>query len=238
MDFQTKLEQYEGPLELLLKLIEREELDISEISLANVTDQFLEFLRTHEIGPGSISEFLLIASQLLVIKSRILIPSLVLEKEEEEDITELKARLEDYRRFQRVANMLMAHEAKHEYAHVREPLPAAIEHFAPPQTLTCEKLQELLMQMIRENPEPEILPKQHLEETISIEHRIMELHKRLKTRVQETFSSMVKGSRGKPDIIVTFLAILELFKQHVIVVEQQTLHGEIIIRSRTTTTNS
>ena len=98
--YKVKLEQFQGPLDLLLQLTEEKKLDITEISLAKVTDQYLTYLKNSEvISLDDLANFLIIASRLILIKSRMLLPTLELSKEEEQDIETLKRQLEEYKRY-------------------------------------------------------------------------------------------------------------------------------------------
>ena len=103
--YKNKEQLFEGPLDLLLDLIEKEKLDITDIALAQVADQFISYLEgsKEDITPGYLSSFILVAGKLILIKSKAILPMLELEKEEEEDIEELKLRLREYQRFKEIS---------------------------------------------------------------------------------------------------------------------------------------
>lgn len=230
MTFTTTLQQFEGPLDLLLQLIEKEELDISEIALANVTDQYLQYIQKHEIQPKYISEFLVVASQLIVIKSRILIPSLEIPQDEQEDIDELTKRLEEYKRLKAVARQLRERSQTAYPMISRGTLLGTTQQFSPPKTLTTKHLQRIFEQLLIIIPTPVVLPKKIMNDFVSLEHRIHELHNQIQQHLQQSFSQVVQKNKGKEDVIVSFLAILELLKQQLIVVEQQQQFGEMIFK--------
>ena len=125
--YEVNLPVYQGPLDLLLQLIEREKLDISAIALAAVTDQFLAHIRQiEELQPDLLTDFLLVAARLIWIKSRILLPSAppTEDEEEEEDPAEALARqIKEYKRFKEVAQQLRAIEERgwHTYPRVAPP---------------------------------------------------------------------------------------------------------------------
>src|SRR5258706_15754469 len=114
MTYELKIEQYEGPLEKLLQLIEERKLAITEISLAAVTDDFLKYLETMlEVPPGVLADFIVVASRLVLIKSKSLLPELPLTEEEEEDIKDLEQRLLLYKRLKEAErHVLLFHNAK------------------------------------------------------------------------------------------------------------------------------
>src|SRR3989338_1915521 len=102
--YTVKLQYFQGPLELLLQLIEEQSLDITEISLAQITDQYIEHIKNLDIKPGDLSNFLVVAAHLLLIKSKAILPILELTQEEETNIREFQEKLEEYRKFRLLAN--------------------------------------------------------------------------------------------------------------------------------------
>ena len=104
MPYTIKIQKFEGPLDLLLQLIEQEELDITEISLAHITEQYLEYLATiEELYPDELADFLVVATKLLLIKSHMLLPELTLEDEDEESLTR---QLQLYKKYVEAARRL------------------------------------------------------------------------------------------------------------------------------------
>src|SRR3989338_9586946 len=141
MTFAVKQEKFEGPLELLLDLIEKEKLSISEISLAKVTDDYIRHVRSLEkIDPEALAEFLVVAAQLMLVKSRSLLPGIELTREDEVAIGELEKRLEQYQRFRDLAGKLKALEKRHAYIATREHYAGMEPIFYPPTGLTADLL--------------------------------------------------------------------------------------------------
>ncbi len=100
MPYKVKLEQFEGPLDLLLELIEKEKLDITNLSLTKVADEYLSYIEDREnITLDSLASFLSVASRLILIKSRALLPLLKFSEEEEEEIKDLEYQLAEYKKF-------------------------------------------------------------------------------------------------------------------------------------------
>ena len=145
MPCQVRLQQFEGPLDLLLQLIEKEKLDIAEIALSNVADQYLEHLNnTQDIHPSNLAEFLYVASKLILIKSKALLPVLEFTEEEEEDIAELQMRLKEYRRFKEAAKKIHTIYNNPKKMISRESYSGFNQVFCPPEDLKAKNLSESL----------------------------------------------------------------------------------------------
>ncbi|MBI2096641.1 MAG: segregation/condensation protein A [Candidatus Sungbacteria bacterium] len=210
IDFDIKQERFQGPLDLLLDLIEREKLPINEISLAGVTDEFLAKVKAMKVvDQEALAEFLVIAAQLMLIKSRSLLPHLELSQEEEESIEDLERRLELYRRLKILA-----------------------EEITP--KLTAGGFWEAFAAVLRALPQLQKLAEEKLRKVISLEERIRDIQQRLTRRLERAFSEIVKGSKEKVDIIVSFLAILELAKQKLVTLHQKELFRDIIVKAENT----
>ncbi len=231
MPYQIKLEKFEGPLGALLELIEKRKLSINEISLANVTDQYVEYLKTLEGFPiQEVSNFVAIASTLILIKSASLIPSFELTKEEAGDIKDLERRLQIYAQIRNFASVLGQPFAK-KIMFSREAFSGFNFGFLEPKDVTKEKLHGVLKQIIANLPIKEILPKVLVKKTISLEKKIEEIVARIQHQIELSFSEAFGGNKAeKIEIIVSFLAMLELIKRGFIVVEQLTLFDNIRVK--------
>ncbi|MEI8096812.1 MAG: segregation/condensation protein A [Candidatus Moraniibacteriota bacterium] len=230
MAYHIHLDQFEGPLDLLLSLIEKEKLDITSVSLAKVADQYLEYLKGEEIvSLENLSSFLSIAARLLLIKSRALLPILEFTDEEEESMDDLEIRLREYKRFREVAgklNMLFG-EKRNSYA--RESFLGMQVVFYPPSGLTADDLKMHFSNVLGEIPILEILPEKEIEAIITLEEKIIELQRTLSSRVESSFSQMIREGAPRVEVIVSFLAILEMVKQRFIFVEQEKFFSDIRI---------
>lgn len=234
--YTLKLSQFEGPLDLLLELIEEKKLNVSEISLAEVADQYLAYIKSEdfarsctsqEMHLAHIADFLVIAARLLLIKSRALLPSLSLTEEEEGDIKELESRLEEYRIFKDAAKKLGIAATKSSPLYGREFL-VGFKDFLPPTGLTSETLRDTVLALLTILEESTTIK----EETIALIVSFEETLETIKARVlKEAFSfHEIGGQGGKSDTIVAFLAILELAKQKFIIVEQEEIFRDIRIK--------
>ncbi|MBI5913435.1 segregation/condensation protein A [Candidatus Azambacteria bacterium] len=227
--YTVKLEKFEGPLELLLELIEKERLDISDISLAQITDEFVAyFSRFQEKDPAHLADFLVIAAKLILIKSKTLLPSFTVSAEEERELTELKDRLVQYQRIRAAAHALGAREREQHIAYHK---PSDLRHirvFAPPADITAGALHELFGALMRSLKQEEKLEEKHIACIVSFEERIAAIRARIEEGFTMSFFA-VADATSKVNMIVSFLAMLELVRQKFCEAEQDCVFGEIKI---------
>ena len=222
---------FEGPLDLLLQLIERAELDITRLALAQVTDQYLEHLRNMVVLPAEeVSAFLVIAAKLLQIKSEVLLPRPPSREEGEENPGEALARqLLLYRQFKRVADGLeqREHAGLRSYLHL-----AATQRPAAALDLSGVGLLDLIhaarMILFDEDDRAELRTVVS-PPVVTIREKIHHIATLLRRKGQMTFHSLLSSSHSRIEIVVTFLALLELIKRHMVRVEQAVRFGEIEI---------
>jgi len=228
MAYNINTEQFSGPLDLLLQLIEQEELDITTISLAHVADEYLRFVRTAKsIEPTQLADFLVIAAKLILVKSRALLPHLQLSPEEATD--DLTKQLKLYQEFTTAAKEIERLIRQHKFSFMREKLPAGIApEFSPPEALTIGRLAELYQAVINRLEPIVRLPQRMLEKVISLEEKIAHIRERLISTAQTSFRQLISHG-NKADAIVSFLALLELVKQRTVKLEQVELFGDIAI---------
>lgn len=228
---QIKVEQFEGPLDLLLQLIEEHQLDITAVSLATVTEQFLNYVRSlQEKNPTNLASFLVIAAKLLVIKSKALLPNLELDIEEEEAAYDLTGQLLLYKKFKEVAKFLAKMDLKRRQAWTREADFTDRVTFLPDPDVNLPVLAENLRKLAVELSEIIKLPKQALAEVVSIGEKIEQIQKLISEQLETSLSDLIKQSKDKTEVIVTFLALLELIKQRILVVEQSAMFEDITIK--------
>ena len=231
----VKLEQFEGPLALLLKMIEGEELDITTISLAKIADDYVSYIKGNkDINPEEIADFLVVAAKLLLIKSRALLPFLYPEADEEVDDFETQIRM--YKEFLEASKQLEKIVAANRRMFAREIIKQSWlkkeKAFTPPPSVTAEGLR-----MVYEDIQSRIRPKEKLgegtiAEQINIEDKIAHVRMMLSKKVNFYFSSFVKSARSRTEVIVGFLAILELMKQRDLIIDQLELFGDIEVRPK------
>lgn len=231
--YTIQLPVYEGPLDLLLELIERAELDITKVALAQVTDQYLEHLqRLSHYDLEDLSSFLVIASRLLQIKSEALLPRPPEREPGEEDPGDALARqLVAYKKYKQIALLL----SEREQAGLRTFQRQAPAPMPDPQPDTSgidvldlkQALEELAA---REAPPQAPLDSVVAQPVVRVRDRIRHILDSLRELNQVSFRSVVRDVRSRLEIVVSFLAILELLKQGQVEVDQRELFGEIEIR--------
>lgn len=220
---------YEGPLDLLLQLIEHAELDITSLALAQVTDQYLGHLRKiSEHNPGEVSAFLVIASRLLQIKSEALLPRPPQREPGEEDPGEALARqLIIYKRFKELANLLLQRESERWRTYFRQAPPPQLDLGIDLSGLSIDDLlaaancifsqQSIFPELSTVVPPPRV----------TIREKIGVIADYLRRHREGTFDQLLGDRRYRLDIVVTFLALLELVKRRMIDAQQETLFGQI-----------
>ncbi len=236
--YPVSLPIFDGPIGLLLHLIEREELDITEVSLVAITDQYLRAIETmQEIGPDALADFLVVAARLLYIKSRGLLPHPEDEEDEEESQSEgLIQQLLDYRRFRAAAGELRLRASIGLRTSARL-TPPQLDRSFDLSALTIEKLADAAQRALNNLPSDPELPSVR-SYPITVAEKIEAVRERIIGRWSENgaagtavaFSALLSQSRSRMEVIVTFLAVLELIKQKEIAAEQEETFGEIMLR--------
>jgi segregation and condensation protein A len=223
---------FEGPLDLLLDLILKNKLEITDISLAEVADQFIIYMQENgeSIGPEQLADFLLIAGKLVLIKSKAILPLLELEKEEEEDIEELKRRLREYKKFKEIFPLIKKIYENKNMFFGKTGYSGIGTVFCPPPNLALADLESFFASAIAKMPVKEVLSEKKKLNPISITDKINEIKERLMERMDVTFRSVIIGSKNKVEVIVTFLAMLELVRKNHAYIEQEEMFGEISIK--------
>lgn len=222
-----KLEKFEGPLDLLLELIEREKLDISDISLALVTDQFLDHLnKLQEKEAKHIADFLIVAAKLILIKSKTLLPFFSITQEEEQELTELKENLAQYRQIRQGAKAIGDMERRLMIAYHR---PSDLRHFqtfAPPDDISVDALWQCFSDIRRAQIKPKVLEERSINLMFFFEEKMKDIRQRLEQNLKSHFHALADKS-SKTHLIISFLAVLELMKQKFLTAEQEQIFGEI-----------
>jgi len=227
---------YEGPLDLLLQLIERAELDITKLALAQVTDQYLEHLRTIQetASPDEVSAFLVIAARLVQIKSEALLPIPPVREPEEEDPGEaLAQQLIAYKRYREIADTLAERETKGLRTYLRLAPPPKIEGILDLSGITLSDLISAAQAIFATDQRPQLNTVVRAPR-VTIRDKIKLITRTLSERGRATFSNLLGQRRTRLDAVVTFLAVLELVKRHFVDVTQETLFGEIDIATSET----
>lgn len=231
MAYHIRLEQFEGPLDLLLSLIEKEKLDITHVSLAKVTDQYLKYLETEEsISLDNLASFLSVAARLILIKSRALLPILEFSDEEEESMDDLERQLREYKRFREITGKLGPALVHGYSAHARESFLGTQIVFYPPSGLSALDLRAHFIGVLGEIPVFEVLPEKEIRAIVTLEEKILHLRSTLAERAESSFAELTKTATDRVEVIISFLAVLEMVKQRIIFVEQDRFFSDIRIK--------
>jgi len=227
-------EVFDGPLDLLLQLIEKAELDITLIALAQITDQFLSYLeKIEEYYPAEISAFLVIAARLIQIKSEALLPkpSYQIHVDDEEDAGEmLIQQLLAYKRFKTIANTFAERENHHLSTYLRvSPIHLSTTDVAM-NGYNLHQLALMFIKILNKDMDKKI-PLQSIVSMpkITIKEKINYIQSLLRQYQEINFFRLIIDFTSRIEIVVTFLAILELIKRDFLSVIQNTLYGDIII---------
>ncbi len=234
--FPVKTEAFEGPLELLLELVEKRKLLINDISLAKVTDEYMErvsYMQRQSL-PNSIY-FVQLASTLLLIKSKSLLPILDLSSDEEEVIDDLEIKLRRYAIFREISKGIEERFGKN-ILHERQYVPNKKPLFVTDKFTTVENLRQAIYDVLQNLPQKIEQPRVRVKKIISLEEMIERLEKRVKEQMNLRFSELLDNDRERPLIIVGFLAILESVKQGSVLVAQSEHFADIEISIEQTNT--
>lgn len=232
---------FEGPFGLLLDLIEKHKLFINDVSLAAVTEEYLQYINKMGglsaqagLSPAEVSSFVLVASTLLLIKSKSLLPNLDLTSEEEGDIKSLEERLRLYELFTRLGGNIKNNFGKRI---IFAPLERKKDFlvFLPDEQITKNSMMEFARAALDSMPKKVFLPEVEVRKVISIEEMIDNLTERIKNSLKMNFKDLHGQTGGihtkeeKIVVIVGFLAMLELVRQGIMDAVQETNGGDIIM---------
>lgn len=233
MVYHIKLEQFEGPLDLLLQLTEQEKLDITRVSLAKIADQYLEYIaQAKDITLANLADFLSVAARLILIKSKALLPMLEFTEEEEEEIKDLEYQLAEYKKFKDASAKLALIFDSPQVSFSREGFLGFGALFYPPEKIEAADLLRAFSKILGEIPVVEKLEEETVKEILTLEDKIFHLQETLREKIQTSFSELVANATDKVEVVVSFLAMLELVKQRIIHVEQGELFSEIHLKHK------
>jgi segregation and condensation protein A len=236
--YQVALPLFEGPLDLLLHLIERQELDITRVSLAQVTNQYLDYLaQLGQRDPDNLADFLVVAAKLLLIKSRVLLPqppSPPSAEDAEEDIgQDLVRQLVEYKKYKEAARWLSELEAHGLQSYVRMATTPAPEPGADLSDVTLQDLLDTVRQVLAIKPPAPSVNGAVPPITITIADQIDLIERETAGARSISFRRLLERASSRTEVIVTLLALLEMVKQLRVTMRQDRLFGDILIAART-----
>jgi segregation and condensation protein A len=232
-DFEVRLDVYSGPLDLLLQLIESRQLDVLTVPLAEMADAYVQHLARHPVAAEELADFVAVASQLILLKSRRLLPgeavAVAAEGGDEPDEEELRRRLVEYRALRDAARSLGERDGQAP-VHRREPresdLPEAPTDPLPPGLLAAA-LERLATIAEPEPPPPEVVPRE-----VTIAMQLAMLRTALGATGRIVLQQLLAGCRSRTEVTVTVLAMLELVRRRQATVQQDELFGPILLRAQ------
>ncbi len=228
MSYQVETEQFSGPFDLLLQLVEKEKLDITEISLSKVTDEFIKYLGNFErVQPRELADFLEVAAKLILLKSRLLIPGAVSDDEDSQDLVN---QLKIYRQYALAAKRVNEIVVNPDYAFARDKIPLQIvPEFSLDIKITLKVLEKNFRNIVSIILDQVKLSQRIIKRRIiSLKEKVNELLILIKSRRKVIFNQVIK-QKNKAEQAVMFLAVLELMKEKEINVSQNGLFEEIVI---------
>jgi segregation and condensation protein A len=249
--FNIKTGIFEGPLELLLSLIEKRKLFINDISLSQVADDYIEHVKSLNKNRNSalntqggvsgdqkqefvsdLAQFILVASTLVLIKSKSLLPDLSLSEEEQGSIEDLENRLKEYQKYKALSKHLSERFGINtEYFKLPSKDKPIV--FSPSKNLSSELFNEIIKQVLLSIPQKEFIPKTVVQKVISLEEMMDDLSERISRSVKLSFKEYSKhGKNDRINVIISFLAMLELVKQGIISVRQDRHFHDIEIEGQ------
>jgi segregation and condensation protein A len=226
--FTVRTAAFEGPFELVLELIEKRKLSVSEVSLAQVTDDYIQHVRSQAAFPiEDAAEFIGVAATLLLIKSKSLIPELELSEDEEGDVEELKDRLKQYEIAREAAKVLGRIFGVNVMVPAGEREPEVV--FAPSRDLSLASLESALQATLSALEKEEKLPQVRVRPLVTIEEMMDRLTLKVQKALNLSFKEFTGDKAEKVEVIVSFLALLELVKQGIVDTTQHASFGDIKI---------
>ena len=219
--YNVKTHIFEGPLDTLLSLIEKRKLFINDISLAQVADDYISYVRSLSDFPlADSAHFVLIASTLVLIKSKSLLPNLSLTEEEQSNIDDLEDRLKQYQKY-KALSLHLKERFGINVEYLRLPSKEKIVVFTPDKNTSVARISEVIKSVIVGMPKKEFVPKAVVQKVISLEEMMDSLADRITKSMKMSFRDFAGvGKVEKVNVIVSFLAMLELVKQGIIQVRQ------------------
>jgi segregation and condensation protein A len=230
--YQVALPVFEGPLDLLLHLIEREELDITQVSLAQITNQYLEYLaQLSERDPDNLADFLVVAAKLLLIKSRVLLPQPppLLAPEEEDVGEDLVRQLIEYKRFKEAARWLQELDDQGLRSYIRLAGTPTLEPAVDLGDVSLDDLLEAVREVLAIKPPAPSVNGAVPPTTMTIVDQMALIEQETARGKPVSFRRLLARSASRLEVVVTLLALLEMVKQLRVAMRQDRLFGDIQI---------
>ena len=222
------MDKFQGPLDLLLQLIEKEELNITDVTISKVTEQFFEHLNSFtEDRSDELADFLVIATKLVYLKSKNLLPFLYPEEDEGPSLAE---QLKLYKKYADASKNIEQLWAAGRLAYGRIEPPVKPEGFTLPLNAGLEDLKSAFLLLLKRLKPLNALPQVSIDRTVSVKEKIESIYAALKGLKNISFKKIVEQAENRTDVIVSFLAILELVKQEKVSIHQPMAFEDMMIK--------
>lgn len=233
MSYVVRTAEFEGPLDVLAGLIHKRKLLINDISLAEVTEGYIAYINTLDVTPlDNISDFISIASTLLLVKSKSLLPHMHLSYEEEASIDELKERLRSYEVLKACASDLISTQKNKRIYLPERSIKRVYRNTEAPSNLSVQNIQDALQNIFSSLPTFFKNPETRIKPIVSLKTIIEKLEKTAESGFSSSFKHVVGDRAEKASVVVNFLALLELVKQGVLHAHQGEEFDDIFIESK------
>lgn len=245
MSIPVKLEQFEGPLDLLLQLIDKNKMDIYDIQIVTITEQYMEYVSAMQGQPLDVmSEFLVLAATLLEIKARMLLPKEEEAEEEEDPRDELVRRLLEYKVYKMMAESLAELSEEGAKRSFREKqIPKEVTKYVPPidydhllSEVTMQKLEEIFRFVMKRKEDLKDPIRSEFrnikKEERSVEDEVVQIKRRLHRKKKMSFREILSAKNSRMETVVVFLAVLELVKSGTVAIRQDQLFDDILIEAK------
>lgn len=229
MDYKIALEKFQGPLDLLLQLIESREMDISQVALAEVTDGYLAYLDNHpEISATELADFLVVATKLLVIKSKTLIPQLA--DDEEDSAEQLEAQLKMYRDYLDASKNIEKIISANNFLFSRDKIVFNFETtFSPPKSLKAHDFGVIYREILSRIDYVVNLPQKVMKQTITLKEKVTSIRNMIFKLKKLNFRDVLLDAKSKIEVVISFMALLELIKSGEVAVNQVGVFDDIFV---------
>jgi segregation and condensation protein A len=219
---------FSGPFDLLLSLLDEKKMEISEVSISAVTENYLDHLeKIEEIEPVELADFLVLASRLLLLKSKAILPQFL--PEEEDDENDLEEQLKLYKKFLELSKDINKKWLDNKKAVSRiEPIKKS-EEFLMPENLSFESLEKIMEKILFRIKPPKPLAKTYIDKNVLLRDKIKNIRDILGKKKKLNFSELLGDIKNKTEVIVIFLAILELVKTKNVYLKQKNSFSDIEI---------
>jgi segregation and condensation protein A len=229
-NFKIKTSDFEGPFDLLLELIQKKKLSVNDVSLASITDEYISYVKDNELNLSDASYFVWTAATLMLLKSKSLLPKLSLGKDEEDDINHLKIRLRFLKEIKEVSKHLQENFGKSILFTKMYKKKIEVK-FRPDDSITLKNVLMSLDGLVVRSPLIEKLPEVSVQKQKSLKEVIEDVTEKVNRFLKINFSELVLYN-DKKEISVSFIAVLELFRNGKIDLEQSESFGNIVVEKK------